>query len=96
LQHVFNDGPAERAGLAAGDVIVAIDGLRASTEGIGRLLGRRSAGEALTVHAFRRDELFVTTLTLAEPPVDVCWLTLDPKCDSDARARRSSWLEGAV
>jgi predicted metalloprotease with PDZ domain len=30
LRHVFNGGPAARAGLAAGDVIVAVDGLRAS------------------------------------------------------------------
>ena len=30
LLHVYSGGPAERAGLAAGDVLVAIDGVRAT------------------------------------------------------------------
>ena len=37
LKHVFNGGPAERAGLAAGDVIVAVDGLRATASLLERL-----------------------------------------------------------
>ncbi len=92
LQHVYSGGPAERAGLAGGDMIVAIDGLRASPESIRRLLQRRLAGETLAVHAFRRDELFTTTLTLAEAPRDTCWLTLTAAIDADIRARRDAWL----
>ena len=92
LQHVLNGGPAEQAGLAGGDVIVAIDGVRASVEAIETLLRRRRAGDVLTVHAFRRDELIVTELTLAEAPRDVCWLTPATTVDDDTRARRSAWL----
>jgi predicted metalloprotease with PDZ domain len=92
LQHVFNGGPAERAGLAAGDVIVAIDGLRAAPDAIEKLLRHRRAGEALTVHAFRRDELIVTELTLGDAPHDVCWLSVDAGVDDETRSRRAAWL----
>jgi predicted metalloprotease with PDZ domain len=92
LRHVFRDGPAERAGLAAGDVIVAIDGLRISVDGIERLLRRRSVGETLAVHAFRRDELMTTAMTLAAAPDDTCWLALVPGADDEMRARRTAWL----
>ena len=92
LQHVFSGGPAEHAGLAAGDVIVAIDGLRAAPDTIEKLLRRRRSGEALTVHAFRRDELIVTALTLGDAPHDVCWLSLDAAVDDETRSRRAVWL----
>ena len=92
LRHVFASGPAERAGLAAGDVIVAIDGLRASAAAIDALCGTRKAGETLTIHAFRRDELFSATLTLAEAPLDTCTLELDDAASADAKARRDAWL----
>ena len=92
LQHVYAGGPAERAGLAAGDIVVAIDGLRATTDSVRHLLTRRRAGDTLPVHAFRRDELRVTELTLAEAPRDTCWLTLAAKLDADVRARRDAWL----
>ena len=92
LQHVRTGGPAERAGLAAGDTLVAIDGLRASAETIAKMLRRRRAGATLAVHAFRRDELFTATVTLDGAPPDTCWLTLDVKPKPDARARREAWL----
>ena len=92
LQHVFSGGPAERAGLAGGDVVVAIDGLRASADAIKKLLGRRRAGETIAVHAFRRDELVVAELALEAAPEDTCWLTLAAVVDDDTRARRNAWL----
>ena len=92
LQHVYTGGPAEHAGLAGGDILVAIDGLRATPESIRRLLQRRKAGETVTVQAFRRDELFTAALTLAEAPRDTCWLTLSATIADDVRARRDAWL----
>ena len=92
MQHVFSGGPAEQAGLAAGDVVVAIDGLRMSVDAIEKLLCRRRAGETLPVHAFRRDELITTALTLGAAPDDTCWLALDDDADAATRARRAAWL----
>jgi len=92
LQHVYSGGPAEVAGLAAGDAIVAIDGLRMSVSAIEKLLCRRRVGESLVVHAFRRDELITTELALAPAPDDTCWLALDATIDEATRARRIAWL----
>ncbi len=92
LQHVYSGGPAEQAGLAGGDMLVAIDGLRASAEMVERLLERRHAGEMVPVHAFRRDELIVAQLTLAEAPRDTCWLALAATISDDVRLRRDAWL----
>ena len=92
LQHVFSGGPAERAGLAAGDSIVAMDGLRMSVAAIEKILRRRRPGESIEVHAFRRDELITTELTLAPAPYDTCWLALEATVDDATHARRIGWL----
>ncbi len=92
LRHVFSGGPAEHAGLAAGDVIVAIDDLRAAPDAMKKLLRRRRAGQALTVHAFRHDKLIVRESTLGDAPHDGCWLSLDATIDDETRSRRAAWL----
>ena len=94
LQHVFTGSPAERAGLAARDVLVAIDGVRASGESVDALATSRAAGERLTVHAFRRDELFVVDVELARAPLDTCYLVPKPDATSAATALRQAWLHG--
>jgi len=92
LQHVVRGGPAERAGLAAGDVLVAIEGLRATAASIAHLSTQRRAGEPLAIHAFRRDELVSVVLTTDEAPLDTCWLELDASGGDAAKARRDAWL----
>ncbi|HEX6002990.1 MAG TPA: PDZ domain-containing protein [Burkholderiales bacterium] len=92
LQHVYSGGPAERAGLAPQDVLVAIDGIKASAEALNGLLARRSPGERVPVHAFRRDELFSTELELASAPLDTCYLSLRSDAPNAAVALRDGWL----
>jgi predicted metalloprotease with PDZ domain len=59
LINVHEGGPAHQAGLSAGDVIIAVDGLRVNgtPSNLDALLARYSVGDKVTVHAFRRDEL---------------------------------------
>jgi predicted metalloprotease with PDZ domain len=94
LQHVFTGGPAERAGLAAGDVLVAIDGVRASTAVLDALRADRAPGQCVKVQAFRRDELIAVELELAAPPLDTCWLTLRDDASLEAATLRGAWLSG--
>jgi predicted metalloprotease with PDZ domain len=89
---VLTDGPAERAGLAAGDTLVAIDGVRATAESLERILKFRRADEVVSVQAFRRDELMEFSVELDDAPRDTCWLALADDADPDAKARRSAWL----
>jgi predicted metalloprotease with PDZ domain len=95
LQHVYSGGAAERAGLAANDVLVAIDGIRASADAINALVTRRSPGERIPVHAFRRDELVSVDVELLAAPLDTCHLALRTDAPERAVALRKAWLETA-
>jgi predicted metalloprotease with PDZ domain len=92
LAHVYRAGPAQRAGLSAGDIIVAADELRATAESLERVCTEYSPGDAVTLHAFRRDELLVATVVLDAAPHDTCWLEIDPVASDQALARRAGWL----
>lgn len=92
LQTVFTDGPAQRAGLSAGDVVIAADGLRVTGASLEKMLAAHAPGEAVELHAFRRDELMHFAVTLAAAPADTCVLTLPP--DAARRAHALRWLLG--
>ena len=59
--------PAQRAGLSAQDVIVAMDGIKVNDAQLKTRVSRKKVGESLEIHAFRRDELKTFTLKLAAP-----------------------------
>jgi predicted metalloprotease with PDZ domain len=92
LTHVLDGGPAQAAGLAAGDVVVAIDGLRVAPKTLDALLARRRPGDAVRVHAFRRDELHELEARLAAPPADTCVLRFARKPGAGALRLRKGWL----
>jgi predicted metalloprotease with PDZ domain len=90
LTHVLDGGAAREAGLAAGDAIVAVDGLRSGRGGLDAALAKRRPGETVTLHAFRRDELLEFGVRLKPAPADTCVLTEL----SGAKARQlARWLE---
>ncbi len=92
LAAVVPDGPVALAGLSAGDLLVAIDGIKATTEILESVLRRRVPGDALALHAFRRDELLAVNVVLAAAPQDSCELRLDSAVSADALDRRAAWL----
>jgi predicted metalloprotease with PDZ domain len=92
IKHILTDSPAERAGLAVGDTIIALDDLRATLDGIGEVLDTRNPGDIVTVHVFRRDELLALRVVLDAAPEDTCWLVLDERAAEDSRLRRAAWL----
>lgn len=78
LSSVHEGGAAHRAGLSAGDLLVAVDGLRVTPANLDTLLGRYAVGARIEVHAFRRDELMTFELTLQGDRVPGITLALDP------------------
>jgi predicted metalloprotease with PDZ domain len=64
LTQVHEGGAAHKAGLSAGDVVIAVDGLRVPAGGLDAMLGRYKVGDAVAVHAFRRDELLTFSVKL--------------------------------
>lgn len=91
LRVLYEQGSAMRAGLAAGDVLVAIDGLKASHANLDTLLAAYAPGDRVRLHAFRGDELmqFDLTLELGEP--DFAYLQLDA---SGLTPAGREWLHG--
>ncbi len=92
LTTVLDGGPAERAGLSPGDVLVALDRLRVTSRNIARRLARFESGERVTATVFRRDELIEVGLVLRPAPLDTCYLVLREEADSPALQRRRAWL----
>jgi predicted metalloprotease with PDZ domain len=94
LATVFTDSPAQAAGLSAGDVLIAINGLRVNGGNIEKMLAGYAPGDVLELHAFRRDELMRFTATLAPAPADTCVLTLP--ADPGRRQQAEHWILGNV
>lgn len=94
LANVYEAGAAHRAGVSAGDVLIAVDGLRVSGAGSGNLdalLSRYRAGDAVTLHVFRRDELMVLTARLMPDVAPQVTLNAESK-PAAAMRKRASWL----
>jgi predicted metalloprotease with PDZ domain len=94
LQNVLRGGPAERAGLSAGDELVAVDGLRCDKSILAARLATESPGAVLKLHVFRRDELMSFDVTPESPPRDTAVLGFDDDAGTDALALREAWLSG--
>ena len=94
---VHDGGAARRAGLSAGDVLMAIDGLRATAGNLDTLLARYRPGDKVRIHAFRRDELRETVLTLDAPDAMRYRLTVNDEATirrrkSTTMALRKGWI----
>ena len=91
LSNVYEGGPAHRAGLSAGDLIVAIDGVRVNATNLAAVMGRYRVGDVPEVHVFRRDELmkFSVVLDADDAPQLVMAATARPV---PAVRMRKAWL----
>lgn len=90
LTHVIDGGAAQKAGLVAGDLLVAFDGLRVNSANLDALLARQPGGAKRSLFAFRRDELCEFTVTLQEAEADTWGL----KVSGSGKDVRKAWLGG--
>ncbi|MBL7249608.1 PDZ domain-containing protein [Alloalcanivorax marinus] len=77
VQVAYEQGAAMAAGLSAGDVIIAVDGIKVDAGSLDTVLAGYSEGERVEVHAFRRDELMRFTVALAPSEPTTAWLSMD-------------------
>ena len=87
LLRVSEQGALQRAGLSAGDVIVAVDGLRLNLPALEERLQRAHAGDRWQLHAFRRDELHCFDVELQAASESTYVLAV-----ADAERARTGWL----
>ncbi len=93
---VLSGSPAEKAGLAAGDTLVALDGIRVTRDNLDTLVARVEEGAETEVHAFRRDELMQFRARPQPAPADTCELSILADAPDHAARRRAAWLGSAV
>ncbi len=92
LTQVLDAGAAQKAGLAAGDLILAVDGIRVRPDNLAQLIAGIPSGESVEVHAFRRDELMRFQVQPKPAPSDTCELRLLDDVAADVLSRRNAWL----
>lgn len=91
VEYVTTGGAAHAAGLAAGDRLLAMDGIRLDAMNFVSRLDDAPAGGAGSLHAFRRDELVQFDIVFADPAPDVARLRVDADAPAECRARREAW-----
>lgn len=89
VTRVYDGGPAQSAGIAPGDRLLALDGVEIRAAMLPEMLQAIPGPRRL--HLFRGDELLELEVTPAEPPADTCELRLE-EGDPAACARRREWL----
>jgi predicted metalloprotease with PDZ domain len=89
---VVAGGPAERADLAVGDRLVAVDGWQLSASSAATQLAALRPDRPVTVHRFRDRKLIESTLTPAPPAADTWTFVLADDPPADVAARRLAWL----
>lgn len=92
VRRVDAGSPAETAGLAPGDRLVAVDGVEASPAVLDAALRRKAPGEQVELHTLRHGLLQARTAALAPALADTWELTLDDAAAPAAVARREAWL----
>lgn len=92
LATVFDGSPAQTAGLAGGDALVAIDGLRVSPGKLDGLLSRHRPGDSVMVSYFRRDELREARVMLQEGLATACRIAPRTASRGAEKERRKRWL----
>lgn len=88
ITHVYEGGTAQRAGLAAGDLLVAVNGLQVSGAKLEECIARLPVGSEVNLTAFRRDELLQLREELQAAELHTVWLRLS----DGGEERRQTWL----
>lgn len=96
LTHVLDGGAAQAAGLSAGDIVLAVDGIRTTEKSFTLQVGADSNAEVKVIYAFRRDELMFFDLTPQAAPLDTCDLWLMEGVGEALLKKRCGWLYSAM
>ncbi|MCU1278453.1 MAG: putative protease [bacterium] len=85
-------GPAMTAGLYANDQLLALDGFRLDASSLKDRLAARRAGDKVAFTIFRRDELRLVEVTLADKPVEKFKITPSAEATPAEKAANEAWL----
>ena len=88
VTHVFDNGAAQKAGISAGDQLVAFDGLRLAVDNLPKQLQRYNEQDTVEIVGFRRDELMTFNVILQGAEKNIPSLMPSEK----NQQQRNTWL----
>ena len=92
IASVLKNGPAWNAGVAAGDEIVAVNGLKVTADGLTKRLNDFNVGDTIKLSIFRDERLKEVSLLLTEQPKgDLSIASVDKVTDAQ-KAFYKAWL----
>ncbi|HUS25047.1 MAG TPA: PDZ domain-containing protein [Candidatus Binatia bacterium] len=91
VAHVVAGGPAQRAGVSGGDLLLALDGLRIGAASWPSRMAALVPGRELELHFFRGDELLSARLAAEPLPLDTWTFTL-AEATGEVLERRKKWI----
>ena len=89
VRHVYEQEAGQWIGIAPGDIIIAIDGVRVRADNLSQILGRYAEGDEMLVHAFRDDSLLAWQMLLGKEKSIASTVELKPT------ALGKAWLSGS-
>lgn len=89
---VLDNGPAQAAGLSAGDELVAVNGRRAGPDNFEGELDRLPVDRDAILHVFRDQELLALAARPVPAPKDTAYLTMAGDAPAAALSLRAQWL----
>ena len=92
VKHVLSETPGRRAGLSAGDEIVAINGAKVTYAGFEKVLQAYPPGTRVELTVFRRGYLHPIPLTMGKPPPTAYAFSPVESPSELARRIYESWL----
>jgi predicted metalloprotease with PDZ domain len=87
--------PAQKAGVWAGDLIIACNGLKAGLKRIATELSHAEPGYQFVLHVFRGDELLVFNPILRAAEQTTCYLEINRDADIDQHTACAAWLQSS-
>lgn len=89
---VQDGSPAQEAGVAPDDELVALDGWKVDAAGLAARCEDRRPGECVRLTVFRRERLIELAVVLGEKPRDAAWLARVDQPTAAQRAAYERWL----
>ncbi len=93
IKFVESGSPAQVAGVDSGDELLAIDGIRATSEQLSEILKNYHAGDIINITLFHQDELRTLPVTLAASVPNHYQIGPVPNSTNAQKQNFTGWLE---
>jgi predicted metalloprotease with PDZ domain len=93
IASVFEGGAAEAAGLAPGDIIVAVNGFKVDRSRFETTIANYAVGEEVLLHVFRREELMTFKIILRGGWLQTYSLTISSTLTEQQQVLLNGWLD---